>query len=145
MPDWNSRLVVTVGPSHIPVTPIESFTPTYTTPVTPIHSIEADNVGALYHPQTATFTMTVKALQPTPGGAPATTASDLATMAIAGTKFNIQLAEQKGTDWAFKKLLFRDCIITSANPSNAVMDGVPIATFSGIVLGFVAGSDIETP
>jgi hypothetical protein len=135
MPDWNSRLEVTVNGTT--VTPIESFTPTYTTPVTPIHSIEADNVGALYHPKTATFTMTVKAI-----GANVLT---LAQFTIAGTKFNIQLAEKKGTDWSFKKLLFRDCIMTSANPSNAVMDGVPIATFSGIVLGFVAGSDIEAP
>jgi hypothetical protein len=135
MPDWNSRLVVTVNGAT--VTPIESFTPTYTTPVTPIHSIEADNVGALYHPQTATFTMTVKAI----GGSVAT----LTTMAVAGTKFNVQLAEANGSDWSFNKLLFRDCIITSTNPSNAVMDGVPIATFSGMVLGFRAKDDIELP
>ena len=135
MPDWNSRLEVTVNGTT--VTPIESFTPTYTTPVTPIHSIEADNVGALYHPQTATFTMTVKAI--------GTNALTLAKMAIAGTKFNIQLAEKKGNNWSFKKLLFRDCITTATNPSNAVMDGVPIATFSGIVLGFVADTDIEAP
>ncbi len=136
MPDWGSRLVVTIN-DGAPVTPIESFTPTYTTPVTPIHSIEADNVGALYHPQTATFTMTVKAI--------GTSVATLTKAAIAGTKFKIQLAEQKGTDWTFKKLLFRDCLITSANPSNAVMDGVPIATFSGIVLGFVSDKDIEVP
>ena len=135
MPDWNSRLEIAVN--GVTVTPIESFTPTYTTPVTPIHSIEADNVGAMFHPQTATFTMTVKAI----GGSVAT----LGKLTIAGTKFNIQLAEAKGTDWSFKKLLFRDCIMTSANPSNAVMDGVPVATFSGIVLGFNADSDIETP
>jgi hypothetical protein len=136
MPDWNTRLVVT-GDDSSPITPIESFTPTYTTPVTPIHSIEADNVGALYHPQTATFTMTVKAIGPS--------VATLTKAAIAGTKFKIQLAEQKGTDWSFTKLLFRDCIITSANPSNAVMDGVPIATFNGIVLGFTAKDDIEAP
>jgi len=134
MPDWNSRLEVTLNGSST-ITPIESFTPTYTTPVTPIHSIEADNVGALYHPKTATFTMTVKAI--------GTSVLTLAQLGLAGTKFNIQLAEQKGTDWSFKKLLFRDCIITSANPSNAVMDGVPLATLSGIVLGFVASTDIE--
>jgi hypothetical protein len=133
MADWNTRLEVSVNGTT--VTPIESFTPTYTTPITPIHSIEADNVGALFHPQTATFTMTVKAI----GASVAT----LAKMAIAGTKFNVQLAEAKGTDWSFKKLLFRDCYVTSANPSNAVMDGVPIATFSGIVLGFTAASDME--
>jgi hypothetical protein len=133
MPDWNSRLVLTVNGTT--VTPVESFTPTVTTPITPHHSIEADNVGAIYHPQVATFTMTVKAI-----GA---SVAILAKLAIAGTKFNIQLAEQKGTDWTFKKLLFRDCAITSMNPSNAMMDGVPIATISGIVLGFTADTDIE--
>ena len=45
MPDWNSRLEVTVDGTT--VSPIDLFTPTYTTPVTPIHSIEADNVGAM--------------------------------------------------------------------------------------------------
>src|SRR5260370_29939056 len=133
MPDWNSRLEVSVNGTT--VTPIESFTPTYTTPVTPIHSIEADNVGAMYHPQTATFTMTVKAI-----GASVATRTGFT---VKGTKVNVQVAEKKGTDWSFKKLLFRDCIITAANPSNAVIDGVPIATFNGIVIGFTADSDIE--
>ena len=135
MPDWNSRIEVSVNGA--PLVAVESVTPTYTTPVTPIHSIEADNIGALYHPQTATFTMTVKAI----GGS----VLSLTQLAIAGTKFNIQLAEKTGTDWTFKKLLFRDCVITSVNPSNVVMDGVPIATISGIVLGFDAGTDIEAP
>jgi hypothetical protein len=131
--DWKTRLEVTVNGTT--VTPIDSFTPTYTTPVTPIHSIEADNVGAMYHPATATFTMTVKAI----GASVAT----LTRLALGGSKFNVQLAVNKGNDWSFKKLLFRDCLITSANPSNAVMDGVPVATFSGIVLGFNADTDIE--
>lgn len=135
MPDWNSRLEVSVNGSALVA--VESVTPTYTTPVTPIHSIEANNIGALYHPQVATFTMTVKAIGPT--------VLTLTKLAIAGTKFNIQLAEKKGTDWTFKKLLFRDCVITAVNPSNVVMDGVPIATFNGIVLGFTADSDIESP
>lgn len=134
MPDWKTRLEVDVNGS--PVTPIESFTPTYTTPVTPIHSIEADNVGAMYHPQTATFTMTVKAITKT--------VADLTNMAIAGTKFNVSLLEKTGTDWSFKSLLYRDCILTTTNPSNAVIDGVPIATFNGIVLGFTAATDITT-
>jgi hypothetical protein len=133
MVDWNSRLEISVNGAT--VTPIETFTPTYTTPVTPIHSIEADNVGAMFHPQTAAFTMTVKAI----GASVAT----LAKMTIAGTKFNVQIAEKKGTDWSFKKLLFRDCVMTSANPTNAVMDGVPVATFNGIVLGFNAETDME--
>jgi hypothetical protein len=135
MPDWKSRLEVSVNGTALVA--VESVTPTYATPVTQIHSIEADNIGALYHPQTATFTMTVKAI-----GASVLT---LTQLAIAGTKFNIQLAEKTGTDWTFKKLLFRDCVITSVNPSNVVMDGVPIATISGIVLGFNANTDIEAP
>jgi hypothetical protein len=135
MPDWNSRLEVSVNGTALVA--VESVTPTYTTPVTPIHSIEADNVGALFHPQTATIAITAKAI----GNSVLT----LTRLALAGTKFNVQLAEKKGTDWTFKKLLFRDCLITSVNPSNVVMDGVPIATFSGIVLGFTADTDIEAP
>lgn len=132
MADWNSRLQLQVNSK--PVTPVESFTPTYTTPVTPIHSIEADNVGAIYHPQSATFTMTVKAI--------GNNVSDITKLALAGTKFNIVLSPSKGTDWSFAALLFRDCIITGTNPSNTVIDGVPTATFSGIVLGFNGDKDV---
>ena len=64
-------------------------------------------------------------------------------LALAGTKFDIELAEEKGTDWSFKKLLFRDCIITAANPSNVTVNGAPVATFSGAVLGFGKDDDLE--
>jgi hypothetical protein len=131
--NWKTRLEVSVDGK--PVSAVDSFTPTFTTQTTPIHSIEADNIGAMFHPQTATFTMTLKAIGPS--------TAELTAMAIAGTKFNISLAEKKGTDWAFKKMLFRDCLITSANPSNVVIDGAPTATFNGIILGFNAKTDQE--
>lgn len=131
--DWKTRLEVTVDEKV--VSPIDSFTPTFTTPKTVIHSIEADNVGAVYQPQTATFTMTLKAIGPK--------VAELTKMALEGTKFQIQVAEKKGTDWTFSKMLFRDCLITSANASNVVIDGAPSATFSGIILGFGAESDLE--
>jgi len=131
--DWKTRLEVTVDGK--PVSPIDSFTPTFTTPKTVIHSIEADNIGAVFQPQTATFTMTLKAIGPN--------VAELTQMALEGKKFNISVAEKKGTDWTFSKMLFRDCLITSANPSNVVIDGVPTATFNGMILGFAADSDIE--
>jgi hypothetical protein len=137
MPDplnWQTRLEVTVGGK--PISAIDSFTPTFTTQMTPIHSIEADNIGAISHPQTATFTMTLKAIGPA--------VAELTQFALDGTRFNIQVAEKKGTDWTFKKMLFRDCLITSANPSNVVIDGAPAATFNGIILGFTADTDTET-
>lgn len=133
MADWNTRLEISVGTTVI--SPIDSFTPTFATPHGVIHSIEADNVGVLHQPQTATFQMQVKAI----GSAVA----ELTKLALGGSKFNIQVAEKKGTDWSFKKLLFRDCLITSANPSNVVIDGAPSATFGGVILGFRADSDIE--
>jgi hypothetical protein len=150
MPSWTTTRLVVHANGQI-VTPIESFTPLYTTPVTPIHSIEADNVGAISKPQTATFTMQVKALAPSKpnppsdpaGDPPATTAADLAQLAIDGTKFDILLQHAKGNEWAFEQLQFRNCIITSANPSNSMMDGVPIAIFSGIILGFNKKDDIK--
>src|SRR5262245_30707933 len=74
------------------------FTPTISSPKTVIHSIEQDNVGYVYQPRVATFQMQVKAI----GSA----AAELTQLALAGTQFNIQVAEKKGTDWSFKKLLF---------------------------------------
>jgi hypothetical protein len=117
------------------VSPIDSFTPTFTTPTTVIHSIEADNIGAVFQPQTATFTMSLKAIGPS--------VAELTKMALEGKKFNISVAEHRGTDWTFSKLLFRDCVITSANPSNVVIDGAPMATFNGVILGFTGDKDQE--
>jgi hypothetical protein len=133
MPDWKTRLEVALNGT--PVSPIDSLTTTFNTPTQVIHSIEADNVGAIFQPKTATFTMTLKAI--------GTSVAELTRIALAGEKFQIQVAEKTGTDWTFKKLLFRDCMITSANPSNVVIDGVPMATFNGIILGFTADTDIE--
>lgn len=131
--NWKTRLEITADGKVL--SPIDSFTPQFSTPTTVLHSIEADNIGAVYQPQTASFTMSLKAI--------GTNVAELTRMALQGKKFNITVAEKKGTDWTFSKLLFRDCIITSANPSNVTIDGVPTATFSGIILGFTADTDIE--
>ncbi|HEY8743307.1 MAG TPA: hypothetical protein VIU62_09420 [Chloroflexota bacterium] len=120
MPDWNTRLEVKLGNETI--TPIDNFTPTFNTPHTVIHSIEADNVGFVRQPFTFTFTMTVRAI--------GTVVADLTALAINGTQFAIAVAERKGTDWSFKSIKFTNCIITSTNPSNVVIDGAPSASFN---------------
>ena len=56
--------------------------------------------------------------------------ADLTELAINGTEFDISVCEKKGTDWAFKALKFTRCVITSANPSNVVIDGAPSASFN---------------
>ena len=137
MPDYPSELAdaAEITVEGVVVSPVDSFTPTFNTQTTPVHSVEADNVGAIFHPQTATFTMSLKAI--------GTSVAELTRLALGGGKFDIQVAEKQGTDWSFKKMLFRDCLITSANPSNVVIDGAPAATFSGIILGFTADTDRE--
>ena len=120
MPDWNTRLEIRLGSTII--APISQFTPTFNSPHTVIHSIEADNVGYVRQPQTFTFTMTVQAI--------GTAVADLTELAITGQEFEITVAEKKGTDWAFKALKFARCLITSANPSNVVIDGAPTASFN---------------
>jgi hypothetical protein len=120
MPDWNTRLEVKLGPQTI--SPIDSFTPTFNTPHTVIHSVEGDNVGFVRQPFTFSFTMTVRAI----GSAVA----DLTELAINGTEFDIAVAEKQGTDWSFKSIKFARCVITSANPSNVVIDGAPAASFN---------------
>jgi hypothetical protein len=132
--NWKTRLQISVKGQTISA--VESFTPTFNTQVTPIHSIEADNIGAIFHPQAATFTMTLKAIGPA--------VYQLTSLALQGEKFDIALAEcGNGKDWTFSQMLFRDCVVTSANPSNVVIDGVPTATFSGIILGFRGDKDQE--
>jgi len=133
--NWKTRLEVTADGKVISA--IDSFTPTFNTQTTPLHSIEADNIGAIFHPQTATFTMTLKAIGPA--------VAELTKLSLQGTKFDISVAEKQGNDWTFKKLLFRDCLVTSANPSNVVIDGAPTATFNGIILGFTGDHDQELP
>lgn len=120
MPDWNTRLEVRVGSKTI--TPISAFTPTFNTPHTVLHTFEADNVGYIRQPMTFTFTVTVPAI----GSAVA----DLTELAVNGTEFAIAVSEKQGTDWAFKSLKFTRCIITSASPSNVVIDGAPSASFN---------------
>ena len=124
MPDWNTKLVITVGADV--VSPIDQFTPTFNTPHTILHSVEADNVGFVRQPQTFTFTMTVKANS--------VAVANITELALNGTEFNVTLAEQSGEDWAFKKMMFSRCLVTSANPSNVVIDGVPTASFNCMAL-----------
>jgi hypothetical protein len=120
MPNWNTRLEIRLGDTV--VAPISQFTPTFNVPHTVIHSIEADNVGYVRQPQTFTFTMTVQAI--------GTVVADLTELAVKGQQFEITVAEKQGTDWAFQALMFKECIITSANPSNVVIDGAPSASFN---------------
>jgi hypothetical protein len=120
MPDWNTRLEVRVAGKT--VTPIQNFTPTFNTPHTVIHSVEGENLGYVRQPFTFTFTMTVSAI-----GA---TVADLTELAVNGTEFDIAVAEKKGTDWSFNSIKLTRCVITSANPSNVVIDGAPAASFN---------------
>ena len=120
MPDWNTRLEVRVGNNV--VSPIDNFTPTFNTPHMVIHSVEGDNLGYIRQPQTFTFTMTVRAI--------GTAVADLTELAVNGREFAVAVAERKGTDWSFKSIKFGRCVITSANPSNVVIDGAPTASFN---------------
>jgi hypothetical protein len=124
MADWNTRLEVRLGDATI--TPISTFSPTFNVPHTVLHSIEADNVGFVRQPFTFTFTMGVPAV--------ARAVADLTQLATDGTEFQIVVAEKKGTDWAFNALKFARCVVTSANPSNVVIEGVPQASFTCMAL-----------
>ena len=124
MADWNTRLEVKLGNDTI--TPISSFTPTFNVPHTVIHSLERDNVGYVRQPFTFTFTMAVPAI--------ASAVADLTELAVNGTEFSVAVAVKQGDNWAFKSLKFARCVVTSASPSNVVIDGVPQANVSCMAL-----------
>jgi hypothetical protein len=121
---WDTRLEVKVGSETI--TPIESFTPTLNTPVQVLHSIEADNLMYVVQPETFTFTMTIRAV--------GTAVARLTDMARKHQKFSIGLAARRGSNWTFQSISFNECLITSVNPSNVVIDGAPAATFNCVCL-----------
>ncbi|NLP64952.1 hypothetical protein [Paraburkholderia sacchari] len=130
MPDWNTRLAVsyTANNQTRTITPIDSFTPTFTLTAEPLHSIEHTHIGVIYSPQSMTFSMTVKAI--------GTVAAELTTLAIKRTPFDVTLQESmNGNDWAYASVVMSNCVITSAVPSTATVTGAPTATFSGFCLG----------
>ena len=129
MADWNTRLAVSYEKDgqSVEITPIDSFTPTFALGAEALHSIEATHIGVVRTPKGMTFSMTVKAI--------GDIAAQLTVLAFEGTRFNIVLQEAEGGhDWAFKSVVMSDCIITTANPSNATISGAPAATFSGFSL-----------
>lgn len=127
--DWKSRLVVHYndgGPQKT-LTPIASFQPTFALAAEPLHSIEATHIGVVYAPAQITFSMSVTAV--------GTAVGELTEFALTGKRFEIALEEtENGTDWALKKVLLKNCVITSATPSSATISGAPAATFSGFAL-----------
>lgn len=127
--EWKTRLAVKYtdpnGVEH-EISPITSFTPTFTTSAEPIHSIERSHVGVIYSPQSLTFSMTVPVI--------GDTAAKLTAIALQGQHFNITLMEAAGDDWSFSSIVLADCIITSATPTPASTSGVPQAQFSGFSL-----------
>ncbi len=129
MPTWTAtRLAVIVdGDSANPLTPIESFTPTFSLNTEVVHSCEATHIGWIANPDSFTFTLTVKAI----GGA----AAQLTRLAMEGKELEIGVYEAAGSstsEWDFSHIVMRKCLITSANPSNVMVNGAPVATFSGI-------------
>jgi hypothetical protein len=120
-----TRLAVYVDTTMI--TPVDSFTPSFSLNTETIHSLEATHVGYVANPETFSFSIAVKAI----GGG----AALLMNLAMTGAEFSIGLERQTGSvddEWSFEGLLLEKCLITSANPSNATVNGAPAATFSGV-------------
>jgi hypothetical protein len=128
MPEWNTKLAVTYtkGTETVSITPIDSFSPSFSMNVEPLHSVEASHIGAIFSPPTINFSMTVKAI----GGV----VGQLTKLALDGELFNISLLEQVGDDWTFSSFVLENCLITSAAPTTATISGAPAATFSGFSL-----------
>jgi len=128
MADWQTRLAVeyTVGTETKEITPIDSFTPSFSMNAEVLHSIEKTHLGMIFSPESISFSMTVKAI--------GDVAAKLTALALERKRFNITLHEKVGSDWAFAKVVLTECVITSATPTSAAISGAPSATFSGVSL-----------
>jgi hypothetical protein len=132
MPDWNTRLAVraTINGNSVLISPIDSFTPSFSLAAEPLHSIEQTHIGVVYSPVSMSFSLSVRAI--------GNVAGQLTSLALEGNSFDILLQEGEGDDWSFATVLMRNCIITSASPSNVSISGAPAATFSGFALSAAA-------
>ena len=124
------------------VTPIDSFSPSFSLNAEALHSIEQTHIGVIYTPQAITFSMTVRAIGEAVG--------KLTALALAGTRFKVALQlKSEQNDWSFESIVLNDCIITSANPSPATISGAPAATFSGMSLDATVkdkdGAEVSIP
>jgi|RhiMetdeSRZDD1v2_1073273.scaffolds.fasta_scaffold2885959_1 hypothetical protein len=139
MPDWKTRLAVTYqeGEDTVLITPIDSFTPSFTLNSEALHSIEQTHVGVVYTPQAMSFSMTVRAI--------GDVAAKLTALALNGTRFTVTLQVESGSDWAFRSIVMSNCVITSASPSAVTPSGAPTATFSGFSLGAESKPSQGTP
>jgi hypothetical protein len=127
--DWNTRLAVTYTDEDgntVHISPIDSFSPSFSLNVEALHSLEKTHIGAIFSPKAITFSMTVKAI--------GDVAARLTALALKGKRFNITLLENTGSDWAFNTVVLADCLITSATPTSAAVSGAPTATFTGLAL-----------
>ena len=139
MADWDTRLVVTYddGNGAQEISPIDSFTPTFSLNAEVLHSVEQTHLGVVYSPQTLAFSMTVRAI--------GDVAAKLTRLALTGQRFEVALKEREGDDWGFRQIIMTDCIITSATPSTATIQGAPTATFSGFSLSSTAETKADGP
>ena len=130
MPDWKTRLAVSYTDQDgntVQITPIDSFTPSFTLNAEAVHSLEQTHMGVIYSPDAMSFSMTVKAIGPVVG--------QLTALALQGKRFDVTLHESDGgSDWSLKTVVMSDCIITNSTPTSATISGAPSATFSGFSL-----------
>ncbi|ESA32889.1 hypothetical protein N836_24180 [Leptolyngbya sp. Heron Island J] len=145
MPDWKTRLAVSYRDedgNEADITPIDSFSPSFSLNAEVLHSLEQTHIGVVYTPDAMSFSMTVKAM--------GDVAAQLTALALQGKRFDVTLQESEdGSDWSFKTIVMQECIITSANPTEASISGVPTATFSGFSLAAASepktGAKVEIP
>lgn len=145
MPDWKTRLAVSYTDedgNEVDITPINSFSPSFSLNAEVLHSIEQTHIGVIYSPHAMSFSMTVNAI--------GDVAAKLTALALQGKRFDVTLQESEdGSDWSFKTIVMKECIITSATPTTATVSGVPTATFSGLSLAVSSepktGATVEVP
>ena len=146
MPDWKTRLAVSYkdeDDNEVDITPIDSFSPSFSLNAEVLHSIEETHIGVIYNPEAISFSITVKTI--------GEVAANLTALALEGKRFDItlQVNENGGDDWSFSKIVLSECIITSATPTSATISGAPTATFSGLSLGASSepktGAKVDTP
>lgn len=141
MGDYQTKIFVSVETDEglQLLSPIRDINIALNTPNTPIHSLEADNVGSFKGNDTYTFSLTVDAIRDEDAGV--NPSKVLTKLQAEHKKFKIVLVERQTKssggekNWAFDEWLLEDCLINTGAPTRGTLGGIPTATFNGIALG----------
>lgn len=120
--------IIDADGNEVLISPLESFTPSISTPQDIIHSTEEERLGFGRGPTEFSFSFTVKSI--------GLAAKECVRIQLEQQTFELGVAEENTEtgDWSFTAMLYSSCKITNSGPSAISQGGIPVSSFDAVAL-----------